>query len=331
VNELRMVETILPVLIPVLVGLAVVRAGLLQQQDAKALSSSFLYIFLPALIIGHLATQDLRSLFDVRFIAATAALICIIYLGAFLFNRIFLKRSLTIAALSAFACSKFNAVVVGLPLLVVAIGHPAIIAAVINMILGYVTIFPVTLVLLEIAKERAKGGDAGYGSVILTALRHVAVDPLVIATAVGLLLAAAHIHLPGWGTESLSVLGSAAIPVPLVAVGMTMSSFRLNDSMREAMWVTLVRVIASPILAILFAKLFGLSPVYAIALVISFSLPTAKMAFALAERHGVYEEQMGAIVTLSTVSLVVSFPLFLWICSHLWPGNGHAPSLAGIL
>jgi len=60
--------------------------------------------------------------------------------------------------------------------------------------------------------------------------------------------------------------------------------------------------------------------------VISFSLPTAKMAFALAEKHGAYEEQMAAIVTMTTVSLVAVFPIFMWVCEHLWPGviqKGH--------
>jgi hypothetical protein len=162
--------------------------------------------------------------------------------------------------------------------------------------------------------------------VIASALRHVVLDPLVLATVVGLLIAALHIALPQWLTGSLSIIGSAAIPVPLVAVGMTISGTAIHESFREALWVTLIRVIASPILAIEVARLFGLSPLYSIALVISFSLPTAKMAFALAEKHGVYEGQMAAIVTMTTISLLVVFPIFMWVCEHLWPGviqKGH--------
>jgi len=80
------------------------------------------------------------------------------------------------------------------------------------------------------------------------------------------------------------------------------------------------RVVVSPILAIFIARAFGLSPVYSIALVISFSLPTAKMAFALAESHGVYVRAMAAIVTITTISLIVIYPIFLWISERLWPG-----------
>jgi malonate transporter len=318
-SEFEIFTMVLPVLVPVLIGWLAVRLKLLGSQDAKALTSAFLYIFLPALIVGHLATQRLRELFDVRFILATAALMLLIYAAVFFVNSFALRRSMATSALAAFACSKFNAMVVGLPLLLVAIGHRAIIAVVINMLIGYFTILPVTLFLLEIGKAQQAGRGAGYAAVVASALRHVVLNPLVLATVAGLLIAALHVGLPGWLSESLSIIGAAAIPVPLVAVGMTIGASTFNESIREAVWVTLVRVVASPILAIEFA-------LYSIALVISFSLPTAKMAFALAEKHGAYEEQMAAIVTMTTVSLVAVFPIFMWVCEHLWPGviqKGH--------
>jgi hypothetical protein len=330
VSELWIFTLVLPVLVPVLAGWLVVRVKLMGAQDSKALTSAFLYIFLPALIIGHLATQDLAALFNVRFILATAALMCGIYAAALFVNKFVLRRPTATSALSAFACSKFNAVVVGLPLLLVAIGHRAVIATVINMIIGYFTILPVTLFLLEIERAEESGNSTSYTAVAASALRHVAMDPLVIATVTGLLIAGLRIGLPRWLSESLSVMGSAALPVPLVAVGMTIGASTMNDSIREAVWVTLVRVVASPVLAIVVAKLFGLPPLYSIALVISFSLPTAKMAFALAEKHGTYEGQMAAIVTMTTISLIVVFPVFIWVCEHLWPGVIPKGSLIGM-
>jgi malonate transporter and related proteins len=330
-SEFEIFTMVLPVLVPVLIGWLAVRVKLLGSQDAKALTSAFLYIFLPALIVGHLATQNLRELFDVRFILATATLMSLIYAVTFCVNRFVLRRSIATSTLAAFACSKFNAMVVGLPLLLVAIGHRAIIAVIINLLIGYFTILPVTLFLLEIGKAQQAGQGTGYPAVIANALRHVALDPLVIATVAGLLIAALRVGLPRWLTDSLSIIGGAAIPVPLVAVGMTIGASTINESMREAVWVTLVRVVASPILAVGFARLFGLSPLYSIALVISFSLPTAKMAFALAEQHGIYEAQMAAIVTMTTVSLVVVFPIFIWVCEHLWPGVIQKGHLMGVM
>ncbi len=156
-------------------------------------------------------------------------------------------------------------------------------------------------------------GDAPGRLVSLSLLRQV-------ATLAGLAVAVLRVGLPGWLDQTLFTLGSAAIPVPLVAVGMTISVATFQEDVGEVLWVSAVRMVASPILAIVIAKVFGLSPVYSIALVISFSLPTAKMAFALAESQGVYVRAMAAIVTITTISLLAIYPICLWICEQLWPG-----------
>ena len=322
-NELKIVALVLPILAPVVAGLLALRLGVLQAADARPLTSVYLYLFLPALIVHDLAKQAFTSLFDVRFIAATAFVMVAIYGAVFFIQKVLLHRTLASSTLAAFAAAKFNAVIVGLPLLLIAIGHQAVVAVIINMILGYFTILPMTLLLLELAKAQGQDESTRYSIVLFRALKHVAFDPLVIATVTGMAIAAARTTLPGWLDQSLVVLANGAIPVPLVAVGLTIGAATYNDyrsELGEALWISVIRVIVSPLLAIAVARLFTLSPVYSIALVISFSLPTAKMAFALAEDHGTYIKPMAAIVTLTTVSIVIGYPVFLWICEHLWPG-----------
>jgi predicted permease len=319
-SELQIVEMVLPVLAPVLVGWLAVRLKLLAVGDAKALTSAYLYIFLPALIVGHLAKQNLAALFDRPFILATVALMLGIYGFILLLHRFVWRRPLGDSVMAAFACAKFNAVVVGLPLLLIAIGKQAIVAVLINLVIGYFTILPLTLFLLEVAKAGESEEGIQVAAVVGRAMRHTIFDPLILATLLGIAIAALHLTLPGWLDETLIALSGAAIPVPLVAVGMTISGAAFTAGIGEVLWVSAVRVIASPLLAIGAARAFGLSPVYSIALVISFSLPTAKMAFAVAESHGVYERAMAAIVTVTTLSMLVMYPVFLWVCERIWPG-----------
>lgn len=76
----------------------------------------------------------------------------------------------------------------------------------------------------------------------------------------------------------------------------------------ETSWMSAVRVILSQALAIVIAMAFHLQPVFAIALVISFSLPTAKMMLPPAEEQGLYVQQAVGIITATTVSLLLSGP-----------------------
>jgi malonate transporter and related proteins len=324
-SEQQLLAMVLPVLAPVLIGWLAVRLRLLAAGDAKALTSAFLYIFLPALIVGDLAKQNLIAMFDVRFILATITLMLGIYGFILLLHRVVLRRPLASSALAAFACAKFNAVVIGLPLLLIAIGRQAIVPVIINLVVGYFTILPLTLFLLEAATGAEFKYSTKLPALLGRAVRHTILDPLILATLAGLAIAVFRVELPGWFEQTLFTLGSAAIPIPLVAVGMTISGAIFHEDLVEAVWVSVVRVVASPILAILVAKAFGLSSFYSVALVISFSLPTAKMAFALAESHGLYVKAMAAIVTITTISLLVIYPIFFWICEQLWPGVIHKP------
>ena len=322
-SALKIIALLLPVMIPVLAGWLAVRLHVLKAGDANALSAAYLHLFLPALIVFHLSTQKLGALLNWPFILATACLMLAVYGLVLVVYRRVLRRPLDVSALAAFAASKFNAVVLGLPLLLIAIGRQAVGAVIINVVLGYFTVLPVTLVLLEMAREPR---SLRVAVPLLRAIRHAMFDPLIIATVLGLMLAAIRIALPTWLNDTLFTLGSAAIAVPLVAVGTTIGEIRFRENEADVCWISAIRVVASPILAIAVAKAFALSPAYSIALVVSFSLPTAKMAFALAEAHDVYVEALAAIVAVTTVSMPIVYPAVIWLCERLWPGVIGAPS-----
>ncbi len=58
-SDFKVIALILPVMAPVLVGWLAVRLKVLKASDSNALSSAYLNIFLPALIVFHLSTQKL--------------------------------------------------------------------------------------------------------------------------------------------------------------------------------------------------------------------------------------------------------------------------------
>jgi malonate transporter and related proteins len=319
-RELDIVALLVPVLAPVVLGWLLVQAKVFKTSDAKPLSLSFLYVFLPALLINHLAAQSVRALLDWRFIGITAVLMMLLFLAVLIVRLSVRRNELDSAAMAAFAAAKFNAVVMGLPLLLIALGHEAIVPVLINLILSYFTILPLALMLLEVSVARKSGKEVRPVPVLFRAFRHAVLDPPVSATLLGLLLAGLHMTLPHVVAQSLSVLGDAAVPVPLLALGMTISVKGLRESGREIVWISLVRVIASPVIALAAAIAIRLPAPQAIALVISFSMPTAKLAFALAEEFGVYVQPLASIVTLTTLSMPLIYPAFLLLCNHFWPG-----------
>ena len=105
----------------------------------------------------------------------------------------------------------------------------------------------------------------------------------------------------------------------LVATGMSISLAEIKQDFGEVLWISIVRVVISPALAIVAAVSLGLSPVFAIALVLCFGLATAQLVVPLCEKAEAYRTA-AAVVAATTVAMVVTLPILIWICSRIWPG-----------
>jgi len=318
-NELQIMGLVVSIIAPMVVGWIIVRMGWVEAGSDQILTWLFLHVCTPPLIVVLLAQQDLVSLFDLRFILATLVMLFVLYAGLLLVHTRLLKRRIGVAAMAAFAGTKFNTIIVGLPVLLAAIGHHAIVPIIINLFAGYCTILPATLICVCVSQAENKG-TVPLAEIFLHALKKSITHPLVVAALIGMVLAGFEIRLSPWLEKTLLVFGDAAITLALIAVGMSLNADGLRANSIEIFLMSAVRMILSPILAIVVAMLFGLQPVFAIALVISFSLPTAKMVLPLAREEGLYVKQSAGIISVTTVSLLFVWPTVIWICELLWPG-----------
>jgi len=308
---------ILPILLPILAGAVVVRVGVLSRSDAHALSLFFLYLAVPSLLIHQLARQDLSELYDLKYIVAYLLLSLVVYGGVFVVERVLLRRSVQVSALAAFAGSKFNAVILALPILHGTLGEAASGPFIINVILGYFTTLPLTLALVG----RAAGNGGGSGvKAALTAIFGLLKDPLVLGALIGLTLAGTGLALPAWLDQTLNSLGVAAVPTALVATGMAISLVAVKQHFGEVLWISVVRVLVAPALAIVVAIGLEMSPTLSIALVLSFGIATAQLLVPLSEKAEVYRTESAAIVGATTVAMVATLPILIWICAQIWPG-----------
>jgi malonate transporter len=320
VSEGDVLALIVPLLIPALVGRIIVWAGLVNAENAHVLSKLFLYVFIPPLIVTLMGQEDFADLADVRFILAALVLTLGLYGGLLVVHAVVLRRPLDVSALAAFAGTKFNAVIIGVPVMLAVLGHRGIAPSVILIVMGYFTILPLTLVLADVSAAKGQGDRPSAGAVLFGSVKHTATDPLVLATLVGLVIASIGVTMPGWLHASLEMLGKPAVPVALIAVGMSLSLASWREEMAEIAWMSVTRVVVAPALAVGVAKLMDLSAVLAVALVVGFALPTAQMVFPLCEERDRYANRAAGIISVTTMSMIVIWPIVLLVADRFWPG-----------
>lgn len=308
---------VVPLILPVIIGWALVQLKVASPSDAKPLTTVFLYVCAPATLIVLLASEDLDNLLDGRLIIGVVAGFAIVYAGVFVLFRAVMRQPVEVSAFGAFAASGFNAVAIGLPVMLGVFGNSGTIPVVVATIIFLVVLVPLTLTLSSMSTGASADSVAvAFGKGLLTTAK----NPIVIATAIGLLLGGFDVTLPEVATSSLNTLGAATIVTALVALGMTIELKDVRAGGVEMLWMSAVRCLVAPAAAVGLAFGLGMSDLGSAEFVVMFSLPTAKTVFVLSEQEGAYKKQVAGIVGLTSIAAIVTLPLWITITDHLWTG-----------
>lgn len=156
----------------------------------------------------------------------------------------------------------------------------------------------------------ARHGEKGF-------LRELTRNPLIIATASGLVANLAGFSIPVWLEPTVSRLGAASLALGLMAAGAGMQFGALARAKTLAISVLSIRHFFLPLVALGVSHLYGLSTVQTTVLLAFSALPTASSSYVLAARMGYDGAYVAGLVTLSTLLGMLSLPFALGILRGL--------------
>lgn len=144
-------------------------------------------------------------------------------------------------------------------------------------------------------------------------LRELLRNPLIIATATGLVANLLGFTMPVWLEPTVTRIGAASLALGLMAAGAGMQLGHLSQAKTLTVAVLSIRHLLLPIVALGLSKLFKLSVPQTTILMAFSALPTASSAYVLAARMGYNGGYVAGLVTLSTMLGVLSLPLALGV------------------
>lgn len=150
----------------------------------------------------------------------------------------------------------------------------------------------------------AKHGQRGF-------LRELSRNPLILATASGLLANLMGVQLPAWLEPTLQRIGGASLALGLMAAGAGMRLGSLGQAKTLTVSVLAIRHFISPLLAFGISIWLALDPLQSLVLLAFSALPTASSAYVLAARMGYNGPYVAGLVTLSTLLGMLSLPFAL--------------------
>lgn len=293
----------------IIVGWLFGRSEIVDKRASFTLNMVVFWIAMPCMLAHTLATADSANIFGSAFgVAALSALTTAAIYRIFV-APMFKQRGAD-AVVGAMSSSYNNVANLGVPI-AVAVLHDAtaVVPALIFQIAFYA---PASMTVLEILTNR---GRFRPRNVIMAPLK----NPIFLAAMAGLAINAFTIEVPQFVAHPVGLLGQAAVPMALLAFGISLHGMPFMEagrSPRRAVAVaSVLKLFLHPALALLFGHfVFGLSGHALLAAVIIAGLPTAQNVYTFASRFGRNLEQArdcGVITTIACLPTILLFTLLL--------------------
>ena len=288
------------------IGYVIGRIGLLGEDAPRVMSRLVFFVLSPCLLFTVLADADVHALFSSTLaVAAIAAIFCIaLFAGIAL---LVFRQKLPETVIGSLASGYVNANNIGLPVAVYVLGDPAYSAPV--LLLQLLVFTPISLTLLDYSTQ----GSISFRRVLSQPLR----NPLIIGSALGVILSVTGTELPDPVMEPFRIVGAAAVPVVLIGYGMSLHGQKVlaaGTNRREVILASILKLLVMPAVAWGAGLLFGLDDQTLRAVVVLAALPSAQNVFNYAQRYGaavilardaVLVTTIGSLPVLLLVSLLL--------------------------
>ncbi|MFQ5763615.1 MAG: AEC family transporter [Rhodospirillales bacterium] len=147
----------------------------------------------------------------------------------------------------------------------------------------------------------------GRGAALVTAVK----NPIIVACVLGALLNLSGLGLPPVVGPMLEIMGRAALPLGLMAVGAGLDLAALRDDRAALFGSATLKLAATPALTLLACKAFGVAGATAAVAVLFMALPVSAASYVMSRQLGGDSRLMAGIVTATTIGAGATLPLWV--------------------
>ena len=302
-NLILSFNVVLPLFLSIALGYFLRCVHMLDEATQKSLNKLCFKVFLPIYVFNNIYTTDMAVAFNPGLTALAVGGI----LGVFIFLMIFIpriepdnaKRGVMIQAIF-----RSNFVLFGLPVAVSLCGEANIGPT--SLLIGFVV--PMFNILAVVCLETFRGGKPDVKKM----LKGIAVNPLIIASVLGIVMNLAHVPLPSGVHKSITDLGKIATPLSLVALGGGFQFSRIQGYARQLIICVSGKLVISPLLMVALAAVLGFRGEMLVPVLALFGSPIAVSSYTMAEQMEGDGTLAASLVVLTTALSILTMFLFIF-------------------
>ncbi|MEM9247379.1 MAG: AEC family transporter [Pseudomonadota bacterium] len=284
------------------------RTGFFTPEATAYLTKFVFYFALSAMLFRFSADLSLGEIISLPFIWAYLVGTFAVYLlatGVAILRRLPIDETAVEAQCSVIGNTGF----LGVPMFVMLIG-PEVIGPLMLLLAMDLIVFSSLIVILIVGSRDGRVSPAILRTVGLGLLK----NPMIVSISAGLVWSALEMPFPAPLESFLVLLGAAATPGALFAIGASLAG-KSAERVSVALWLASAKLFLHPA-AVAFAAfvLFDVDPFAATVMVAASALPVAGNVYILAQHYGVAPARVSAAILFSTVASIVTLPVVIaWL------------------
>lgn len=302
------IQVVFPLCAILVVGYIMKRTLKLTLESTNQMNTSVFRCFLPVLLFKNVYTSDLKQDFDPMIVLYALACIGIIYIILCLtIPKIESDRRKCSVMIQGIYRS--NYVLYGIPIVESIFGSDRLgMASVMAAI-----VIPFINVLSVLVFELFRGTKMNWGRTV----KGVLTNPLVLASAAGLLFMGLKIKLPEPVMVTINYLSNVATPLALFALGAEFHFKSIRKYWKQLLISVTGRLLCVPIICLSIAILLGVRGMALVVLMAVFASPTAVASYSMACAMDGDAELAGQILVLTTVFSIVTIFCYTFLFNFM--------------
>lgn len=303
----QVVTVILPVFALITLGYLMVKRRLFSKNGVDDLTGFIFYLAVPALLFRTSASGVMAQPLEPGILLAYYGVALTLFFTTFFILR---KTGHEKAVVSATGSSFSNLALIGLPIVQTAFGPEALVPLMTLISVNAMILFTLPCVMIQTARNpHAKTLDT-----IKSGFLSLVTNPLIIALTSGWAYAQTGLDLPVVVDRITQLLGQAAAPCALFAVGggMARHSLTLGETTIPVLLITLCKLLLMPMgVWLCCTYLIEASPLWTMIATLGAAMPSGANVFILATRYQTSDRIAGNAILLTTAFSLFSISAFL--------------------
>jgi hypothetical protein len=305
---IAILNSVVPLFAVIFLGFFAGRAGFLGEAGIRGLGAFVFNFAIPPHVFRLMAETELDQITEWGFLGGYFLAQALVFASGATIARLAFGMGVAEMTIQAFGSASSNGVMLALPLLLWLYGDAGGVPALLIITLDVILFSSVT-VLLELGRRRR--ARAGW-RVVAQAARAVLVNPIIMATVLGILYSLSGLALPAVLEQTLSFIGGAAAPSALFALGASLSLRRITGSLGAAGAMVACKLFLHPLLAwIVFTYVLELDPSWRNAGAIFAACPVGLNVYVFAQHYEVAIETASSAILISTALALAPITMLL--------------------